>query len=86
MNDPAQEERLQADHAARLQESANFQLGGTEKLTGAIDPQHALQKSGGLADQWYLDDGDIMCHPILVLPFTKTSTSLTPESEQSGTH
>ena len=28
-----------------------------------------LQKNGGLADQWYMDDGDIMCHPILVLPF-----------------
>ena len=69
MNDPAEEQRLQADHAARLQESANFQLGGPEKLTGAHDPQHALQKSGGLADQWYMDDGDIMCHPILVLPF-----------------
>ena len=42
---------------------------GLEKLTGAHDPRHVLQKSGGLADQWYMDDGDIMCHPILVLPF-----------------
>ena len=66
---PAEEQRLQADHAAKLQESANFQLGGPEKLSGAHDPQHALQKNGGLADQWYMDDGDIMCHPILVLPF-----------------
>ena len=32
-------------------------------------PRHALQKNGGLANQWYMDDGDIMCHPILVLPF-----------------
>ena len=31
--------------------------------------QHALQKSGRLADQWCVDDGDIMCHPILVLLF-----------------
>ena len=30
----------------------------------AHDPRHALQLSGGLAD-----DGDIVCHPILVLPF-----------------
>ena len=59
VNDPAEEQRLQANHAARLQESANFQLGGPEKLTGAHDPQHALQKSGGLADQWCMDDGDI---------------------------
>ena len=38
-------------------------------LTGAHDPRHALQKNGGLVDQWYMDDGDIMCNPILVLPF-----------------
>ena len=69
VNDPAEEQRRLVDHAARLQESANFQLGGPEKLTGTHDPRHALQKNGGLADQWYMDDGDIMCHPILVLPF-----------------
>ena len=48
VNDPAEE-------AAR--ESVNVQLRGPEKLTGAHDPQHALQKSGGLTDQWYMDDG-----------------------------
>ena len=69
VSDSAEEQRLQADHAAKLQESANFQLGGPEKHTGSNDPQHALQKNGGLADQWYMDDGDIMCHPIPVLPF-----------------
>ena len=41
----------------------------SRKHTGAHDPQHALQKNGGLTDQWHSDDGDIMCHPILVLPF-----------------
>ena len=51
VNHSAEEQRLQADHAARLQESANFQIGGAEKLTAAHDPQHALQKSGGLVDQ-----------------------------------
>ena len=64
--DSAEEQRLQADHAAKLQESANFQLGGQH--TRAHDPQHALQKNGGLADQRYMDDGDTMCHPIQV-PF-----------------
>ena len=44
-------------------------LAGKKKLTGAQDPRHMLQKSGGLADQWNTDDGDIMCHPILLLPF-----------------
>ena len=69
VNDSAEEQRLQADHAARWQESANFQLGGPEKLTGAHDPRHVLVKSGGLADQWCMDDGDTMCDPILVLLF-----------------
>ena len=68
--DPSEEQQLRADHATVMQESANFQLGGQEKLTGAHDPQHALQKNGGLADLWYMDDGDIVCHPDLgtVLP------------------
>ena len=56
VKDSAEEQRLQADPTARLQESANFQLGGPEELTGAHDPHHALQKNGGLADQWYMDD------------------------------
>ena len=58
-----------ADHATGVEESANFQLGGPEKLTGADDPQHALQKNGGSADLWYVHIGDIMCHPILVPSF-----------------
>ena len=68
VNDPAEVQRQQTDCAVRVQESANFQLGGPEKLTGAHDP-HALQNNGGLADLWFMDDGDIMCHPIVVMPF-----------------
>ena len=41
-------------------------LVGPEKLTGADDPRNALQEKGGLADLWYMDDGDTVCHPILV--------------------
>ena len=41
-------------------------LGGLEKRTGAHDPRHKIQKKGGLADLWYMDDCDIMCHPTLV--------------------
>ena len=51
--DDAELQQLRPDHATRLQESANFQLGGPEKRTGAR----------GLADLWYMDDGDIMCSP-----------------------
>ena len=33
VDDPSDLQRLQAEHAVRLQETANFQLGGPEKLT-----------------------------------------------------
>ena len=31
------------------------------------DPRHEVQENGGLADFWYLDDGDILCDPRLAL-------------------
>ena len=61
VDDPSDVQRLQAEHAVRLQETANFQLGGP-----ADGPRHVPQKNGGLADLWYTDEGDILCHPILV--------------------
>ena len=69
VNDPAEVQRLHEDCAARVQESANFLPGGPDLRTGAHDPQHALQKNGGSATQRYMDDGDIMCHSVLVLLF-----------------
>ena len=69
--DDAELQQSRADHATRLQESANVQHGGPEKRTGAHDPRHALQKNGGLADLWYMDDGVIVCHPILVPSFLR---------------
>ena len=61
--------RFQADHATRVQESGNFQLGGPEKLTRVDAPRHSLQENEGLADLLYMDDGDILCHSILVPSF-----------------
>ena len=46
----------------------DFQPVGPEKFTGANDPWHALKEIGGLADFWFFDDGDILCHPVQVLP------------------
>ena len=43
-DDPAEEQRLRADHAARVQGSVNVQRGGTQKLTGAHNPQHAWRE------------------------------------------
>ena len=34
VNDSAEEQQLQADHAGRLLESEDFKLGGPEKITG----------------------------------------------------
>ena len=31
-------------------------------------PAHAVQAKGGVADFWFLDDGDILCDPRLVVP------------------
>ena len=67
-----------------MQRIQNFQLGGPEKLIGADDPRHALQENGGLAGQWY-DDGDILCHPILLVPslqaFDKANAKIGAERE-----
>ena len=57
---------MQAEHAAKMQIISIFQLGAPEKLTGTDDPRHILQENGGLADLLYIDDGDILCHQILV--------------------
>jgi hypothetical protein len=35
------------------------------------DPRQEIQEGGGLADFWYLDDGDIFCDPRLVMPYLK---------------
>ena len=42
VDDPSEIQRLQAEHAMRMQRISNFQLGGPEQLTGADDPRHAL--------------------------------------------
>ena len=73
--------RLQADRAVRQQETANFQLVGPEKFTGADDPPHTLQKNGGLADFWHMDDGDILCHPPLPAGIRRRQR----QPERSGT-
>ena len=68
VNDPVEVQRLKADNAARVQRVSQLSA-CWPRSAHAHDPQHALQKNGGSADQWFMDDGDIMCHPILVLPF-----------------
>ena len=66
--DSQHERRFQDEQRNRLQRIQDFQLRGQEELIGTDDPRHSLQENGRLANQWYLDDGDILCHPLLVLP------------------
>ena len=66
VDDPSEMQRLQAEHSAKMQIISNFQLGGSENLAAVDDPRHALQERRGLADLWYVDGVDILCHPILV--------------------
>ena len=47
-------------------EHSSFHATGGEDNLGADDPRHKLQRNGGIGDLWYMDDGDIMVHPILV--------------------
>ena len=42
------------------------------------DPRHEVQADGGLADFWYLDDGDVLCDPCLVQPFFASFDSVNP--------
>ena len=76
----AEEQRLKADHATRLQESANFQLSGPEKRTGDHDPRHALQKK---RVRW----PTVTCATqSWCYPFCRNSMLPMPESELNGTH
>ena len=43
------------------------------------DPRHEVQAFGGVADYWYLDDGDILCDPRLVLSFLTTFDDENPK-------
>ena len=66
VNDPAEEQRPQADHAVRSQSSSNLAV---QKSSLVPTTRSMRCRRAGLTDRWYMDDEDIMCHPILVLPF-----------------
>ena len=58
--------------------SRRLQSGSRAILT---DPAHELQFRRGIKDFWYLDDGDILCDPRLVLPYLN---AFDEENEQAG--
>ncbi len=76
---PWASEEADAQHAAaeefdarirRIAEWENSVPSQRRDEAGAIqtDPRHEIQAFGGVADFWYLDDGDILCDPMLVCP------------------
>ena len=67
------QEDFKTNNTAGCNVSEAFGLEAWKKLTGAGDPRHAPQANGGLAEHWYLDNGDNLCHPILVLPNLQAS-------------
>ena len=62
-----------------------LQLGGPEKSPEPTTRGMRCKqwRPGGL---WYMDDGDILCHPILCRLTCRNSTSPMPKLEQSETH
>ena len=58
-----------ADYDQRSQLASDFEATPCDAAGARIDPRHSVQVKGGLVDFWYLDDGDILCDPRLVVPY-----------------
>ena len=65
VHDPSEEQRLQADHATRMQVSASFK----RKTYRCPRPATSVAEKRELRRPVYMDHGDMMCRPILVPRF-----------------
>ena len=74
----AEVEAAVADFDAHTLAAQNFQSQDARAPLRSLDPRHEVQKGGGLADFWYLDDGDILCCPGLVVPFLQAFDVVNP--------
>ena len=82
--DVSELQQLRADHATRLQESANFQLGGPEKRTGATTRGMHCRRTVA-----WQTCGTWMTSCVTrswCRPSCRNSMSPTPKSGRSGTH
>ena len=57
------------DFDRRRQSVRTFEESSQSDDPVRIDPRNEIQVNGGIADFWYLDDGDVLCDPRLVLPY-----------------
>ena len=62
-------EAANADYDEKTSRAQTFETAAGDSEEVCIDPRHEVQVGGGIADFWYLDDGDILCYPILVMPY-----------------
>ena len=63
------QEDFKTNNTAGCNVSKAFSLGARKSSPERTIRDLQKQENGSLADHWYLDDGDISCHPILVLPY-----------------
>ena len=63
------QEEFKMNNATGCSKSKTFSSAAQKNSSALTIRDMLCKKNGGLADQWYLDDGDIICHPLLVLPY-----------------
>ena len=91
VDDLSETKRLPAGHTAKMQIISYFQLGGPEKLTGADDPRHALQKMdawrtyGTWWHPWLPGPGAVQPARILMTTITKLERNETCRKRRSCT-
>ena len=61
------------DFDARSARALVFETESTPDTSVRIDPRHEEQVGGGVTDFEYLDDGNILCYPSLVLSYLDTA-------------
>ena len=64
------DERLQKKTSWATQSPSEKQVSGPGGSLN-VNPDNEVQTNGGIADFWYLDDGDILCDPRLALPYLR---------------
>ena len=74
--DSLHERSLKDEQRNRLQQT-NLKFSARMSGKTRRRDMHARQENEGLADQWYLDDRDILCHPLLFLPFLQAFDAAT---------
>ena len=68
------------DFDNRQEATRVFQERRASSTDDCVDPRLQVQQGGGLADFWYLDDGDVLCCPLLVNHFLVAFDQANPQA------